>query len=121
MASTAGQHASDAWAYEQYIRDNWDRLTPYQQEEARAYLNSKFQAPATHAQPAAKGWPVQVGYICAVMAVLILPIIFAPAAVGCGIYNVKKGRSNHGTAQIALGIACGILGMVIGALYFMNS
>jgi hypothetical protein len=115
MASTAGQQASDARIYEQYIRDNWDRLTPYQQEEARAYLYSRFQQPTAAAKPA-KGWPVPVGYVCAMLSVLILPIVLGPAAIGCGIYNVKHGRSNHGTAQISLGIACGILGMVLGAL-----
>jgi hypothetical protein len=120
MASTAGQQASDARIYEQYIRDNWDRLTPYQQEEARAYLYSRFQQPAAKAESPPKGWPVPVGYVCAAVSILFLPIIFAPAALGCGIYNLKKGRSNHGTAQISLAIACGILGMVLGALYMMR-
>jgi hypothetical protein len=120
MASAAGQQTQDAWAYEQYIRDNWDRLTPYQQEEARAYLYSRFQGPATTAQAAAKGWPVPVGYVCAALSILFFPIILAPAALGCGIYNSKKGRSGHGLAQIILSIVCGLTGMVLGALYWMS-
>ena len=36
--------AESAAAYERYISDNWDRLPPAEQEQARAYLQAKFQA-----------------------------------------------------------------------------
>jgi hypothetical protein len=116
MSTNASQQAQNAWAYEQYILDHWDQLTPYQQEEARAYLRSKFQAPPASAAATPKGWPVPVGYVCAAISLLFVPPLFALIALGCGIYNVSTGRSNHGIAQIVLSIACGITGMVIGAL-----
>ena len=116
MSTNASQQAQNAWAYEQYIRDHWDQLTPYQQEEARAYLRSKFQAPPASASATPKGWPVPVGYVCAAISLLVLPPLFALIALGCGIYNASKGRSGHGMTQIVLSIACGITGMALGVL-----
>ena len=116
-STTAQQAAPDVLAYERYVRENWDRLTPFQQEEARAYLQARFQgaAPVAREKPAA-GWPVPVGYAAAILSILILPIVLAPFAFGCGVYNASKGRSGHGTAQIVLSIVCGLLGFVLGAL-----
>jgi hypothetical protein len=114
-SATAEPQRPDAWAYERYIRENWDRLTPYQQEEARAYLQAKFQRP-TPAAATAAGWPVPLGYVCAFVAILFVPIILAPFAFGCGVYNASKGRTGHGVAQIILSIVCGLLGFALGAL-----
>jgi hypothetical protein len=116
MSTNASQQAQQAWAYEQYIRDNWDKLTPFQQEEARAYLRSKFQGPPAAATAPAEGWPVPAGYICAGISILFLPPLFALIALGCGIYNASKGRTGYGIAQIILAIACGISGMILGAI-----
>jgi hypothetical protein len=116
MSTNASQHAQNAWAYEQYIRDNWDKLTPYQQEEAQAYLSAKFQGSPKPAAASVKGWPVPTGYVCAGISLFFLPPLFALIALGCGIYNATKGRTGHGIAQIILAIACGISGMILGAI-----
>jgi hypothetical protein len=122
MSTNASQQAQGAWAYEQYIRDHWDQLTPFQQEEARAYLSAKFQSTpaATGSTSTANGWTVPVGYVSAAISILFLPPLFALIALGCGIYNVSKGRSSHGVAQIVLAIACGLVGMALGVIYWSS-
>lgn len=122
-------HADSAAAYERYISENWDSLPPFEQEQARAYLQSRFQAmqpqlphggtamspqpgyPSAGAPygygmyggfaPVKKeqegGWAVPVGYIGL--------LFFTPLAVFCGIYNLTKGRTGHGLAQILIPIA----------------
>jgi len=117
--------AESAAAYERHISDNWDSLSPFEQEQARSYLQAKFQAmqnpqsaqsrnqqpnylnsspmygtyggyaPAQREQGG--GWAVPVGYIGL--------LIFTPLAFICGIYNLTKGRSGHGIAQIVLSVA----------------
>lgn len=45
-----------AAAYERYVSENWDSLAPFEQEQAKAYLRAKFEAPqqsAFSAPPAA--------------------------------------------------------------------
>ena len=37
--------ADQAAAYERYISENWDSLQPFEQEQAKAYLRAKFEAP----------------------------------------------------------------------------
>jgi hypothetical protein len=140
--------AESAAAYERYISENWDRLSPFEQDQARAYMQAKFEGvqqqqppqltPAMHAQPPqmmmpgnpmpgypnpAPGyasaapaygygmyggfapakredegsWAVPVGYIGL--------LVFTPLAIGCGIYNLTKGRTGHGLAQILIPVA----------------
>jgi hypothetical protein len=37
--------------YEQYVRENWDSLTSFEQEQARQYMQAKAQASQAAAQP----------------------------------------------------------------------
>jgi hypothetical protein len=122
MSTNVSQQAQNAWAYEQYIRDHWDQLTPFQQEEARAYLRAKFQGSpaATSSTTKPNSWTVPVGYVCAGLSILFLPPLFALIALGCGIYNASKGRSGHGVALIVLAVMCGLTGMALGALYWSS-
>jgi hypothetical protein len=139
--------AESAAAYERYISENWDRLSPFEQDQARAYMQARFEGvqpqqppqvmPTMHQQPqpmmaanpmpgypnpapgygsAAPGygygmyggfaparredegsWAVPVGYIGV--------FLFTPLAIGCGIYNLTKGRTGHGLAQILIPVA----------------
>ena len=88
--------------YEQYLRDNWENLTPFQQEEGRAYLQSKFQSVAAVSAPpetvkkTPPEWTVGAGYACV--------IFVAIAGIGFGIYNAATGRVGHGITQIILSI-----------------
>jgi hypothetical protein len=62
--------ADQAAAYERYISENWDSLPPYEQEQAKAYMRSKFegsQQPGYAGQFAAPnppyaGQPMPAGY-----------------------------------------------------------
>jgi hypothetical protein len=120
--ATSNSPSATATAYEQYLRANWDRLTPYEQEEARAYLQSKFQyvqnGAVAHSAP---GWTVPVGYVCCALALVILPIIFTPAGFGLGIYNASKGRTGHGVAQVILSIVCGLIGAILGVIVWTST
>lgn len=121
VTPTAGYNQYAVDAYEHYIRENWERLSPFEQEQARAYMHSKFLAasagvPQFQAQSSAPDWTVPAGYICAGISMFLFPIIFAPAALGLGIYNGTKGRAGHATAQIILAIVCGMIGFILGAL-----
>jgi hypothetical protein len=137
-----------AAAYERYISENWDRLSPIEQDQARAYMQAKFEGvapaqpqiqpqpqplqqpfmpgmPQQPGFPAASpmygsnptygygygygpgafgppkqdegGWAVPVGYLGV--------LFFTPLAIYCGIYNMSKGRTGHGLAQILIPVA----------------
>src|SRR5262249_29159094 len=103
--------------YEQYVRANWHTLSPTEQDQARAYFQATY--PTAPLNPSAKtggGWAVPVGYVCCVLALAFLPIIFAPAGFGLGVYNKSHGRADHGKIQMALSIVCGAIGMILGAI-----
>jgi hypothetical protein len=119
--------------YEQYVRENWDRMSPFEQDQARSYFAAKQQAATQpnlyamngqsaygYAQPAYGGafspiampkeskggtWAIWVGYITV--------FFFTPAAFGCGIYNLAKGRPVHGVLQMVLAVCSAILGAMI--------
>jgi hypothetical protein len=118
MATTDRFSQSEAAAvYEQHLRSRWDTLTPFEQEEARAYLHAKFLPdPALPSASDGPGWTIPVGYLCAGLSLAFLPILFAPAGFGLGVYNAAKGRAGHGIAQIMLSIVFGIVGMILGFL-----
>ena len=121
-------HAESAAAYERHISDNWDALSPFEQEQARAYLQSKFQAmqqphspqvmTSMYQQPGypnasptygmyggfAPAKPEQGGGWAVPVGYVGL-LVFTPLAFFCGIYLMTKGRSGHGIAQILLSAA----------------
>ena len=129
--------AEAAAAYERHVDQNWDSLSPSEQEQARAYFQAKFQGvppaqPQIQPQPLQQpfmpgmpqqpgfpaaapmygygygygpgafgppkqdegGWAVPVGYLGV--------LFFTPLAIYCGIYNMSKGRTGHGLAQILI-------------------
>jgi hypothetical protein len=55
------------------------------------------------------------GYVCAGIALLFLPPLFALASFIIGIVNLTRNQIGHGIAQIILSFVCGFMGMVIGA------
>ena len=121
MSATQVDPSQAAAFYEQHLRQNWNSLSPYEQEEARAYLQSKFNGyAAPRARDIAPTWTIFVGYLCCVLALGIAPILLAPAGFGFGIYNAAKGRPAHGFAQIVLSIICGITGMILGVIVWNN-
>jgi hypothetical protein len=108
-------------AYEQYVRANWHTLSPNEQEQARAYFQAASamgyaNAPAT----SAPGWTIALGYVCCVLALAIVPILFAPAGFGLGLYNKSKGSADHGKIQMVLAVVCGAIGMVLGAIVWAS-
>jgi hypothetical protein len=58
---------------------------------------------------------IVAGYVCAAVALLFLPPVFALAAFIIGIINLTRNQIGHGIAQIVLSVICGFFGMVIGA------
>jgi hypothetical protein len=119
-AVSRSEHDRIATAYEQHLRERWETLSPYEQAEARAYMQAKFtrsMVPVVVNEP--PGWTVPVGYVSAIVALVFIPIVFGPLAFGLGIYNVSKGRNGHGIAQIILSIVCTLIGMILGVLVWM--
>ena len=120
-AVSRSEHDRVAAAYEQHLRERWETLSPYEQEEARAYMQAKFtRSISPVAVDEAPGWTVPVGYASAFIALLFVPVLFGPLAFGLGIYNTSKGRNGHGIAQIILSIICTLIGMILGVLVWMS-
>ena len=112
------QHAA---AYEQYVRTNWNSLSAFEQEEARVYLQAKYnQFYANEAGKTAAGWTLALGYLFCAIALIFIPIVFAPAAFGLGHYNAKYGKPSEGKTLKTASIACGLIGMVLGVIVFTS-
>jgi len=58
---------------------------------------------------------ISAGYICAFLALLIVPPFLGLAGLIIGIVNLTKGNTGHGITQIILSAVCAIIGMQIGA------
>ena len=135
--------ADAAAAYERYISENWDSLQPFEQEQARSYLQAKFQemqmpqpqltAPAMSPQPgfpsATPGYAYGYGYgpgafgppkkeeegEWAIWAGYVGLLVFTPLAVFCGIYNLNKGRIGHGLVQLLIPVGLFIFVLMVVA------
>jgi hypothetical protein len=126
MATTGSALEQQAAAYEQYLRDNWDRLPVWEQEQAQQYFAWKGANPRALSEPPPMvgratrdeglHWAVKAGYFCAVAAFLLSPLIFAPFAILLGIYNIARGRYVHGIAHVFLAVAGTILAIVLSSI-----
>lgn len=74
---------------------------------------ASLQPASTRTAPANTG-AITVGYVVAFLPLLLLPLVFTPAGVGLGIFNVIQGQAGHGVAQIAIACFTGVLGTIIG-------
>ncbi|HEY7035664.1 MAG TPA: hypothetical protein VH482_30260 [Thermomicrobiales bacterium] len=126
MSSTRATLEQQAEAYERHLRENWDRLPAWEQEQAERYFAWKhanpgsliYQRPVSSAPRGNEGlsWAVKGGYLCAVAAFLLSPLIFAPIGILLGIYNITRGRYGHGVAHVVLAICGTVLAIVVSAL-----
>ena len=57
-----------------------------------------------------------IGLVCAIISLLLLPILFGPAAIVLGYFARKKGDKTFGLVVIVLGAVFMVIGMVLGAL-----
>src|SRR5262249_40854350 len=102
MSNSQATLDQQAEAYERHLRENWDRLPAWEQEQAQRYFAWKNANPGqlTDPHPVSPprgaddglGWAVKGGYLCAVAAFLLSPLIFAPIGIVLGIYNITRGR-----------------------------
>ncbi len=80
-----------------------------------------LQQAATSANPsvASGGYGVIVsGYVFALLAFLILPIIFATVAIALGAVNITRGDTGHGVVQILIAAFAALLGLLLGGIFF---
>lgn len=77
-------------------------------------------APAAGQTAAANDTKIVVAYVCAAIAVFLLPIIFGPVAIWLAHSEKKVGNPKAGTA-FAVAIGATILGMIVGMLVFAGS
>jgi O-antigen/teichoic acid export membrane protein len=57
-----------------------------------------------------------IGLICAILSILIFPIVFGVIAITLGIFARKKGDATFGLVVIILGAVFMVIGMIIGAV-----
>ena len=100
--------ADAAAAYERHINDNWDRLSPYEQDQARAYMQSKFEGTApVQPQPQAymASMPQQPGFPAA------SPMMYGSNPMygyGPGAFGPQKSEPGGGWA-----IPVGYIGLLL--------
>lgn len=56
------------------------------------------------------------GIICAVISLLLLPIVFMPLGIVLGSIGMKKGDKTKGLVAIILSAVFGVMGMILGAV-----
>lgn len=56
-----------------------------------------------------------IGFVCAAVAVLFIPILFGPAGIVLGIVAHTRGEPLGKWAAVAAGV-CTVVGMILGAL-----
>src|SRR3954451_9413349 len=95
-----------AEAYETYVRENWDKLAPWEQQQAREFLvGGKHPgrvgqtratvpaAPKTFLNDAKKDdghpeliWKIRAGWVCIFATLLLSPILFGIIGISLGVY-----------------------------------
>jgi hypothetical protein len=112
---------AQAESYEKYVHENWDKLQPWEQKQAQAFLLARLHAEDEAApvlavrsanQPflndVAKPkehpevyWTLKCGWAC-IIGTFISPFIFGPLGLFFGIYNTWKGENEKGILQIGV-------------------
>jgi hypothetical protein len=119
-------------AYERYVHENWDKLQPWEQQQAQAFLTSQqhgsdgvprgLTVPSSY-QPFLNDvarpfehpelyWTIKCGWAC-VIGTFISPAIFGPLGFFFGIYNFWKGDQDKGIIQVALSLLVFVVMMVM--------
>ncbi|MFL5759182.1 MAG: hypothetical protein ACJ789_05550 [Thermomicrobiales bacterium] len=122
-----------AEAYEKYVRENWEKLAPWEQQQAREFMvgskHPRRVSPSGAASPslpksflnADKGdqrhpelvWTIKAGWVFIILALLLSPLLFGILGVGVGVYNAKKGEPETGVLQVGLTILAVVLAILI--------
>lgn len=127
--------AESAAAYERYISENWDRLSPIEQDQARAYMQAKFEGvapaqpqiqpqPQPLQQPFVPGMPQQPGFPAASPMYGSNPTYGYGYGYGPGAFGPPKQEPGAGWAVpvgyigllvfTPLAIVCGIINLTKG-------
>src|SRR3954454_9791696 len=105
-----------AETYENYVRENWEKLAPWEQRQAREFLvGSKHPgrvgpptatlvgSPQTFLNEVQNDnghpelvWTIRAGWVCIFATLLLSPFLFGIIGVGVGFYNAKKGETELG-------------------------
>ena len=125
MSTYGSPSPSDqAAAYERYLRENWDSLPSFEQEQAKSWMQAKALAatqtayqydslsygylgnalgnlPTSKKSNTDSEWAVPVGYIAI--------FVFMPLALICAVLNLMNDRIGHGLAQLLIPVALLIL------------
>jgi ribosomal protein L37AE/L43A len=77
-------------------------------------INQPHQRPGYHPQQQGGSAGLIIGgYVCAALAIIIVPFLFSTAAFVFGCVNLAKGQTGHGVAQIVLSFVCGFIGALL--------
>jgi hypothetical protein len=121
-----------AETYKQFVRENWDKLAPWEQRQAEAFLAAdngvgEFVAGVPVAPSSSQPflneprkpidhpelfWTVRIGWICA-LATLISPFFFGPLGTFFGVYNIWKGEHEKGIMQVGLSLVLFVLMIIM--------
>ena len=117
--------ADSAAAYERHISDNWDRLSPFEQDQARAYMRSKFEGTQqVQPQPYMASMPQQPGFPAAAPMYGSSPMYGYGNGYGPGAFGPPKQEPGAGWAVpvgyvglmlfTPLAFICGIINLTKG-------
>jgi len=62
-------------------------------------------------------WYAAIGYLCAFLALLVLPEVFGSMSVILGAYVWRKERGNRGLLIISLGLVCLLVGIYLTSYF----
>ncbi len=122
-----------AEAYEKYVRENWDKLAPWEQQQAREFLVAS-KHPGRVAQPRPMiapsprtflndvknddshpelVWKIRAGWVCVFATLLLSPALFGIIGIALGVYIAKKGDPETGILQIGLTLLAAVFAILI--------
>lgn len=76
--------------------------------------------PPGHEQRGISGGVIATGYLCGFASLFIFPLALALAGIVIGIVCLVRERLGHGIALLIVSTMCGLLGMSVGALVWMQ-
>jgi hypothetical protein len=122
-----------AEAYEKYVSENWDKMAPWEQQQARDFLigskhprrvtpSTSLTAPSPraflnqvkvdHGHPELF-WTIRAGWVCVGATLLLSPLIFGILGIVLGVYNAKKGEQETGVIQVGLTLLAAVVAILI--------
>lgn len=110
--------------FSKYERQNWqnvlDVMTAKSPENRYSSIQTVIDRLTSLKNRHSSFFMLLAGYFFSTMSLLLFPVLFAIIGLVLASINYRRGSRKHGTVQFTLSVVCGILGWILGTLFWAD-